>query len=247
MTATTAPSQTSKLLTIPGEIRNRIYELAIADVLEKATLPGLAHPQRKARTIRDAQSLTRNWRLFRRSFFGLTQVCRQLCEEFLPVHQSRIRITVRLSELKAYFATFVHDTKIANIKIQLDDTIDPTEMRDEILLCATSPRILIDFGCNLRSRMGKVLTYPEDYVKFYEYLAEYTERILAMPWSLKLTRQDGMTRTSAWIAGLDVYVKKELAPVWMNAPLNEKNKPYLKRWRAELGLPVGIKVIPLVG
>ncbi|UPX21296.1 uncharacterized protein EKO05_0011486 [Ascochyta rabiei] len=263
MTSSMAPSQISSLLTMPGgtrpthrladtpltrtqEIRNRIYDLAIADVLHKATQPGLAHPRRKAHTIREAQLLTRNWRLFRRLFLGLTQACRQLREEFLPTHQYRIPMTVQLTELEAYFATFVHDTNMANVKLQLHDGVRPTEMRALILRCATSPRILIDYACSPRCPMAEILAYPESYVAFYDYLVERTERIVAVPGSCTVARPDGSTFKRTWIVGLDVYVKQEFAEAWMDAPLVGTNTAELGYWRDGLGLPVGAEVVPMV-
>src|SRR5690242_9188530 len=69
----TLPLHLPSPLTATKELRNRIYALALADILTSAILPGLAHPHRPAPTTRDLQMLTRNWRLFRRSCLGLTQ------------------------------------------------------------------------------------------------------------------------------------------------------------------------------
>ncbi|KAH6625853.1 hypothetical protein C7974DRAFT_414335 [Boeremia exigua] len=234
------------LLMVPGEIRNRIYVLAVADVLNKGTMPGLAHPKREARTTREAQLLTRNWRLYRRSCLGLTQVCRQLRNEFLPIYRARIPISVRITELEAYICVFVMPQKVGNIRMEIDDGDQTTELRDAVILCASTPRIRITYGW-ATIQMIRLVHRPEEHGRFYMFLSECVKQLVVVPKAWRVaTRWNGMSKIVV-LERLEVYVKTDLEEQWMKALVEDLDVSHLSKWRLDLGLPVDVNVVPRVG
>ncbi|KAH6625851.1 hypothetical protein C7974DRAFT_414333 [Boeremia exigua] len=107
-------AQTSRLLAIPGEIRNRIYELAIEDAnaWQDEDFDHITHyyqrqnalldqRRRNVPLLRKTSSASQDWCSPKRPYLGLTQVCRQLRAEFLGLH-SNIRICVALEATADY-------------------------------------------------------------------------------------------------------------------------------------------------
>lgn len=257
-TITEVPNiQASRLLTIPGgrqsiellnssadmlkEIRNRIYDIAVNDVLNKATMPGLAHPQRKAHSLRETQSLTRNWRLFRRSCLGLTQTCRQLRDELLPIHQARIPVTIRLTELEDYTATFIGPLRIGSIVVEAPEEIQNVNIRDVILLCHGSPSMLTEVHWKMPMRLQKLQCSLQRYPSLQSYIAGQVDRVTAVPgirWNVQAGLHVPMVR-------MHLHVKNNCGKAWMKAPFKIENQEELKEWWISLGLPVGINVLPV--
>ncbi|XPT03120.1 hypothetical protein M3J09_012222 [Ascochyta lentis] len=125
-----ATVQTARLLTIPGEIRNRIYELAVEDANaweniikgcetdsqgddddtlahRKSMLPRLisqTHHKFLGSGILPAK--LEDWDNLRRKYLGLTQTCHQVRQEFLPMY-SKIWVGVDALDLDKYVHDFI--------------------------------------------------------------------------------------------------------------------------------------------
>lgn len=150
--------QSSRLLAIPGgkrlssrpsdlrpkfsrEIGNRIYGLAVdgallqPKILSQPFSHDQSHPERLTRTNAGAHFPPHEWHLLQKSFLGLTQVCRQLRKELLPIHQSQITFIVSAHDLQAYVTTFVVDLKIARAIVRTPRS-RIINIRDILLRCA---------------------------------------------------------------------------------------------------------------
>jgi hypothetical protein len=112
--------QESRLLDLPGELRNRTYDLAIQDLEEAASKnPAWRFEMRPPSDISkcapdpDLDPLpcppmaTSNWSNFNRAYLGLSQTCRTLRTEFLPLHNAVTQATsyIDLPNAAAYITT----------------------------------------------------------------------------------------------------------------------------------------------
>ncbi|KAH7093556.1 hypothetical protein FB567DRAFT_176069 [Paraphoma chrysanthemicola] len=96
MVSTTAKS----LLDIPGEVRNRIYEVARKGFAPTVTLrsPFLDYS--------DEDDVPPN-PYVSRPFLGLTQTCRQIRTEFLPIYFRTLDVCLDYSDVYDYLAAFI--------------------------------------------------------------------------------------------------------------------------------------------
>jgi hypothetical protein len=78
-------------LALPGEVRNKIYEYAAESISQPPTFS--KHPKRRSASQRPL-------------FLGLTQVCRQIRTEYLPLYRSRTIHIVGVDEATKYIDTF---------------------------------------------------------------------------------------------------------------------------------------------
>ncbi|KAJ4986713.1 hypothetical protein SVAN01_07772 [Stagonosporopsis vannaccii] len=235
----------SPLLALPGELRNRIYTLALCDILTRPTLPGLAHPKRLALTTREAQLLTRNWRLFRRSCLGLTQTCRLLRAEFLPLFRAGVPIHVRTSELEAYIKVFGQPLNVGWIRVEMCDGEGEVDVKDAVLYCARNPRVKLDFG-HQRLPMARLLMSPGMYGSFYAFVAKCVDRLVVVPTFVEYAGRDGKRFKRFLISRLEAWVKEEFGVSWMQREAGKQDVNWLAKWRVGLGLPDGVRVVPRV-
>ncbi|KAI4714682.1 hypothetical protein J4E89_000363 [Alternaria sp. Ai002NY15] len=116
----------SLLLKLPGELRNRIYEYIMEDVKEHKKGTTSKAPKRRGglyRTFdndepiylrytsikpRKRYKTAKQWAVAhdRRPYFGLTQTCRTLREEFRPLYVSEIGFSIDLGQIGQYLAAF---------------------------------------------------------------------------------------------------------------------------------------------
>ncbi|KAI4910855.1 hypothetical protein J4E90_007111 [Alternaria incomplexa] len=87
---------TSPLLKLPGELRNRIYNYAQE--------PRDVHLTRKPTQQHEQTNKTH------RQFFGLTQVCRQLRSEYLPMYMAQTKVHIQCVDSLLYINTFILPT-----------------------------------------------------------------------------------------------------------------------------------------
>ncbi|KAF1354357.1 hypothetical protein EJ07DRAFT_158514 [Lizonia empirigonia] len=212
-------AQTCRFLALPAEIHNRIYDLAIEDVLNTTPLPGLAHPHHWS--LLPAPSRTEDWSHFRRSYLGLSQTCRQLRSEFLPAHHGRIPITIRLLHLPEYTTTFINDLKVANIKIEFSRTYY-TDIRNFLLLCAGTSNITVNFGTGIDTGLSKLLSNLNAYPDFCTYVRERSVRVI-VDWG-----NHEYFRLVSFVHRLEVHVKREFEQEWMRNPTTPENKDKLE-------------------
>lgn len=124
VTKTTNKPADASLLGIPGgklphshllfapsfdetELRNRIYSY----VLDRSVMVVLSKDNDPLRfTIDHDESPPIHWSQLQRKAYGLTQVCRQIREEFSPIHRRKTTVTLRFSDLIAYTSTAFPDS-----------------------------------------------------------------------------------------------------------------------------------------
>jgi hypothetical protein len=92
----------------PKEIRNHIYAAAIAGEDFSVTLRGShREDERRVKTWRRRP----NWCVNRRPLLGLTQTCRQLRAEFLPLYYQSLHVTIPYMHVNSYMDTFIYQSK----------------------------------------------------------------------------------------------------------------------------------------
>jgi hypothetical protein len=114
--------QKSRLLDLPGELWNRIYDLAIQDLEEAASENRawrfeMRPPSDISKCALDPDldplpfpsMATSNWSDFNRAYLGLSQTCHTLRTEFLPLHNAVTQATscIDLPNATAYTETFI--------------------------------------------------------------------------------------------------------------------------------------------
>ncbi|KAI8931003.1 hypothetical protein NX059_012014 [Plenodomus lindquistii] len=107
------PNTESLLLKLPGEIRNHIYDYAVegdGPIILRHHDPTIylqrkyisrwdLSPSYHCKECEHGESLRPfNWR----AYYGLTQVCRQIRSEFLPLHRTRTRVHIYQTEFRKY-------------------------------------------------------------------------------------------------------------------------------------------------
>ncbi|XPS72762.1 hypothetical protein M3J09_004922 [Ascochyta lentis] len=104
------------LLDLPGEIRNRIYKFAV----EKQPI-FLSHI-----TSKPLEELSKDRSEHCQQFFGLTQVCRQIRSEYLPLYRSRTKVTCRAlpHNVYDYIDTFLKRSGVKDEDVVGDLIID---------------------------------------------------------------------------------------------------------------------------
>jgi hypothetical protein len=130
----------------PVEIRNQIFDLMLEP--EEATLSPLK--QNFPEGVHDPEE--------KRLFFAVTQVCRQLRSEFLPIYLAQNVVHVLHDHLLAYLDVFArpitNDASSTTGNIALDllygpdghATADTFDLFPALMLCAKSPRLTIQLG-----------------------------------------------------------------------------------------------------
>ncbi|KAH6621884.1 hypothetical protein C7974DRAFT_212608 [Boeremia exigua] len=118
----TAVPSTCSLLGVPGEIRNKIYGFAMEESLDSlkdkysAKLTEAEADKVSYYAHRNRLSFGYLWSAQRRyrQYWRLTQVCRLIRSEFLPVYNARTQFSVRLDDLQSYIDTFVRQPGVAD-------------------------------------------------------------------------------------------------------------------------------------
>ncbi|KAI8931078.1 hypothetical protein NX059_012089 [Plenodomus lindquistii] len=130
-------SQNSRLLDLPGELRNRIYDYC-AETITVSTTFCTSHPGHKA------------------EYRGLTQVCRQIRQEYHPIYMSGTTFEIDYKHISSYWNARYPEsadqdvlaTYSGKLIVQLDFT-GSKYLREDILhllqRLAQSPRISIRF------------------------------------------------------------------------------------------------------
>ncbi|KAF2821336.1 hypothetical protein CC86DRAFT_411033 [Ophiobolus disseminans] len=106
MTTPANYSLTPPLLSLPSEIRSKIYNL-IADFINEQGYVLLIPPDRALLKAIPAPRNTQNWYTFTRSYLGLTQTCRTLRDEFLPIWDASFKAALRVRDLDAYLTNII--------------------------------------------------------------------------------------------------------------------------------------------
>jgi hypothetical protein len=116
------PNQESRLMNLPAELRNNIYDFA----LEEQHQALLAHRPRRA-TLRPRTRVDPTRRLFygnarsrdntryrrdNRPYAGLTQVCRQLRSDFFPLYHEHQEIALNIRDMNKYVETFFNPSML---------------------------------------------------------------------------------------------------------------------------------------
>ncbi|KAF2647514.1 hypothetical protein K491DRAFT_685458 [Lophiostoma macrostomum CBS 122681] len=111
----------NKLLGIPGEIRNRIYEICTEDQIHVEMTPRLDLAYQSFVQVTDDASIVAapteepqfdDWHVQERKYLGLTQVNRQIRCEFLPIHSQNVGVTLNESHYEDCIAIAYPSTDI---------------------------------------------------------------------------------------------------------------------------------------
>jgi hypothetical protein len=118
-----------------AELRNRIYD----HVLEPLKIQLLPRP-----TSRPSSTSITSWDKLIRKSLGLTQTCRQLREEFLPLHQQSTEIVIGSRFAQFYVNDAFADPTLATgvIGIELEPVSDVIPL---LRLCETTPHLNVKF------------------------------------------------------------------------------------------------------
>ncbi|KAF2993455.1 hypothetical protein E8E13_002237 [Curvularia kusanoi] len=125
------------------KLRNRIYDIAISEEvgLEAEELPQLVHTQPSWITsfgrIEELEDL-------RRKSYGLTQTCRQIREEFLPIYRSNVKVRINIQDLQHYVADVIQGPSVDPMQAYGNIGIDVTgrcevNLREVLLLNNCAP------------------------------------------------------------------------------------------------------------
>ncbi|RYO35158.1 hypothetical protein AA0111_g3221 [Alternaria arborescens] len=130
------------LLELPGELRNRIYDFAQESGQVRVVYKQSLHLEQVEQTSRQ--------------FCGLTQVCRKLRVEYLPVYNAQTIVSIDWLHTASYIDTFI-----------LPAGVEPEQARGNLIaLSKKAPQVTIKFDesawfvpllCTLRRRYRTLL------------------------------------------------------------------------------------------
>lgn len=202
------------------EIRNNIYALALG--VEATSRDGPLLNWSSDLAQRDAIS----WSTTKRQFLGLTQVCRELRAEFLPVYMETIRVRINLDDIYKYLLEYVRVRQTprallkGNIVICILDEPKRKEkwvdIRPLILLQAEAPGLKLGFAeKNLKHlHMNQIFTASKKYPRLYDVIRDRAQDV-----SLQISPQYSFllrTRMEDDIVScFRVYMKDIYAEDWM--------------------------------
>jgi hypothetical protein len=199
------------------ELRNTIYANLI--------IPTSSHA---------CPTTTSNWNLFQRHTLGLTQACRQLRLEFLPLYNANTRIEIALCEMNEYLASCIsphillNPSYISVIRGEMP-SIRPYSI-DDVRAVILAPNV--DLQLNLSSTHDTMLE-PAISSPWYAYL----ERAVA--------KLEVNTCREWWRRDEDevvVWVKEECKEIWMIGAKEDGNLPQRagkSKWARQLGVGNG--------
>ncbi|KAF1354359.1 hypothetical protein EJ07DRAFT_158515 [Lizonia empirigonia] len=246
------PAHHSRLLTIPGEIRNRIYEIALDGSTDN-------DPPRSF----SARHRTDKWSEIDGAFMGLTQVCHQLRAEFLPIHRARVKIFIYINSLAGYLQDSVFkvygDISLARGNIVIDMAYrrysGSPDFRDLMLLCAQAPQFQVVFAesIGVSPLISKTIFHANKWPAWHEYIARKSISIRSnMDWFPHNDWERACiyyNRKDVRIDNLILAVKPEFAKEWMYT--YRPNKPTqadleeCHEWRRGLGLDPATPLHPI--
>ncbi|KAF9691636.1 hypothetical protein EKO04_010259 [Ascochyta lentis] len=172
----------SKFLMIPGELRNRIYEVSIAEELafEENDLPCLV--QDSALEDFPACARTEAW-TGKRKAYSLTQVCHQIRDEFLALYRQNVKVSIRIDDLERYISEVIQPLNTdptavsGNISIIFESS-GAINFRDIITLHNRAPHLHLSVPQDRASSdMMSILLNPHLWREFHAYIAEKTEQV----------------------------------------------------------------------
>ncbi|KAH6625852.1 hypothetical protein C7974DRAFT_396835 [Boeremia exigua] len=240
------------LLTIPGELRNRIYEalLCCDPPVDNDSLPRLV-PRSNSDNV-SAPTHPSYWAGFQRQAYGLTQCCRQVRKELLPMYRENTKIRIDIWDLKNYLAKVIQPATTADPELLYGNiSIDVTspcriDLQDLLLSHNCAPHLHLEFTHPEReSDMMSILLDADRWPQFHAYISERTTQVVVdidfddfiavcgsmdsdddqEPWPYPLTQ------------GCVLHVKREFAEEWMREPLVfEKYRAEMGDWEIALGL-----------
>jgi len=225
------------------ELRNRIYNYAQE--------PRDVHLTRKPTQQHEQTNKTH------RQFFGLTQVCRQLRSEYLPMYMAQTKVHIQCVDSLLYINTFIlptgTDPKQArgDLTVQLPGQLyesrsELSTQRDIIHvvnLCGSAPQVNVAFALGdiplsqsrfSGRRIGRILhdlTKPEAMPELHDFIRDSVEHLECWMYT---------EETSS----LRFRTKKGHAEKWMdawshccaNCPTGQESGRRMERWRGEMRL-----------
>lgn len=214
----TQVSAQPRRLTIPPEIRNRIYGLALHSAAGIDNTP-ILKPIKVFGPLRPL-----DWSTEQRQFIGLTQVCHQLRAEFLSMYQEQVNVKVDLNNIYGYVEDWVFKPDVDTEMLQGNVTIEVTkrswvDIHGLLLLAAAAPRLKIRFAENnlKHPEMNRLFSASKEFPKLFDCIQHKVERILPQIPS----DGDGWVPlvpegSAKWtISCFRVYIKLEYAEEWM--------------------------------
>ncbi|KAF3005728.1 hypothetical protein E8E13_006251 [Curvularia kusanoi] len=263
----------SLLLALPGELRNRIYEVAVESCQDAP-----AHLRHISRGPFPANR-PKDWCELSRAFLGLTQTCRQIRKEFLAIHQTRVKVCVDITGIERYCSDILSHHELGNVVIEhdgswkggvwTDEDVD-INIRELILLTSRCKEMNIEWAKGIMPRdLYKVLVSPAGtYDKFLRYLAERADK--AEFGAVRYCCGDDPDGRVHMIDALLVYPNEQYVEDWMRQactlpleewyeahpsneyePLNEETQKgcdwtdNVFDWHTQLGLPRWSSIVVL--
>lgn len=227
-----------------AEIRSRIFKLAIDDLLCISDADPVRLYQHLGRQIGK-----RHWFKLRRCYLGLTQTCRQLREEFLPLHQTRVLVAIFLDDLSDYIETLFRSGKVADIQVAVrysctfHEFPSSSNVQNLFLLCAEESAAKICFKPRVYHNFQEMLHNQSKYPRFFEYVRTRVDSAQFLHDSLDHhVRQYFWTRRALEVR-LYLTVKQQFGQYWMGRPYLSYCEQKLELWRHELGVE-GINIYP---
>ncbi|KAF2824497.1 hypothetical protein CC86DRAFT_371813 [Ophiobolus disseminans] len=142
------PREAFPFLTLPAELRNRVYEYAAAGRI-------IQNPQRPTRLVRTThQPAKKNTS---ESCIGLNTVCRQIRTEFRPLYMRRAKLVIDFHDLQSFTAAFFSKMKVgkafpSKVTVMLNNYDRPCKANgDVVALTGSNDTQPLSRGCDVLS------------------------------------------------------------------------------------------------
>ncbi|KAF2023368.1 hypothetical protein EK21DRAFT_118842 [Setomelanomma holmii] len=203
------------LLDLPGEIRNRIYDAAVGGENTQCKLspPEAANANPDDETSSGDPEKRQLYAFLDRAWLGLTQTCRQLRIEFLPIYFANLDIMIDYWNVYDYLATFIFQGKLNEDPTTKEYTLSLSSSHNEISpsiniapLLRTykkSPGFKLNFGEDHRYSYDVQCVLNRDNTAWWEYMLKAISRI--------------HYHANLSFSYMDTLVKPEFAEGWMSS------------------------------
>ncbi|KAF3036796.1 hypothetical protein E8E12_004674 [Didymella heteroderae] len=180
-----APVLTSKLLAIPGELRNRIFEAVLLydSSIEGRDMPRLRRQQKSIGASKSRQ--IEDWSVLRRQTYGLTQVSSSIRKELLPLYREKVAVRIDIRDLPYYVTDVILSNQNDPARVYGNISIDvqydcSVNIQDTILLHDRAPNLHLRFTHPGRqdNDMMSILLDAHRWPKFHAYISERTSHVV---------------------------------------------------------------------
>jgi hypothetical protein len=219
-------------------------------------LPRLVHKEVPRAPTPD---LVENWGSFQRKAYALTQVCRKIRREFLPLYRKEVKVRINIEDVDHYLTyavqTAVTDPTSAYGNISIDITNERSvNLQDVLLLHDRAPDLHLSFTHPEReSDMMSILLDADRWPEFHAFIAEKTSRVVltihfddfigcgydsSEDSDSELDEKPEENWKYPYTQSCTLFVKEEFAEMWMKRSWHgsDRWRDGLYQWEADLGL-----------